>query len=182
MKTKTKVCFRNRPKEMSADDVKKMLKEKDFFDVYYNGKGRGFENQFQEMMLKGEKVIIDQASGLMWQQSGSDASIIFEAAEVYIKELNKQQFAGFNDWRLPTLEEAMSLMEPKKHLSGLYIDKRFDSKQKWIWTSDSVKGESWEWVVLFNGGYCYGYQFSLSGYHVRALRSEQSSGGGIRLI
>jgi len=170
MKTSTK--FRSQPAALSADDVKKMLKENDFFDAYYNEKGRGFENQFEEMMLKGKKVILDRASGLMWQQGGSDVSITFEAAEAYIKELNEQQFAGFNDWRLPTLEEAMSLIEPKKNQGDLYIDERFDSKQKWIWTADL-----WEWVVLFNGGYCYGYRFSLSGYHVRALRSEQSSGG-----
>ncbi|MCB9501891.1 MAG: DUF1566 domain-containing protein [Deferribacteres bacterium] len=38
----------------------------------------------------------------------------FEKAVVYIDSLNKANFAGYSDWRLPTLEEAMTLMEPEK--------------------------------------------------------------------
>jgi len=112
----------------------------------------------------------------MWQQGGSPDYMVFEKAKKYIDELNQQKFAGFNDWRLPTLEEAMSLMEPKKNQAGLYIDERFDSNQWWIWTSDSVKGESWAWVVYFGSGGCYGSLFDPNP-HVRALRSGQSSGG-----
>ncbi len=26
----------------------------------------------------------------------------------------------------------------------------FDSEQRWIWTADQVKGESWAWVVYFD--------------------------------
>jgi len=165
-----KTSFRRQATDLSGADVKKMLKKHDFFDSYDFEKGRGFKNQFEEMMLKGEKVIIDQASGLMWQQSGSDASITFEAAEVYIKELNKQQFAGFNDWRLPTLEEAMSLMEPKKNKANLYIDKRFDSKHTWIWTADSDKSVLLRWIVYFCSGSCNHYYFHYGDSLVRAVR------------
>jgi len=172
----TKPRFRSQPTELSEDDVKKMLKAHDFFDSSKNEKGRGFDNQFELMTLKGEKVIFDQASGLMWQQGGSSESMTYKKAKEYISQLKRDRFAGFDDWRLPTLEEAMSLMEPEKMNGDLYIDPKFDKTQRWIWTADLFKGESWAWCVFFSLGLCDDSRFYGSPY-VRALRSGQSSGG-----
>ena len=109
----------------------------------------------------------------MWQQSGSLEETKFECVNNWIKKLNQNRYAGFHDWRLPTLEEAMSLVEPEKKHSDLYINPIFDSKQSWIWTADQVKSESWAWVVGFYGGGCYSDHFDSSDY-VRAVRSGQS--------
>ena len=57
----------------------------------------------------------------MWQQSGSSERMQFEDAKKWITELNLKGFAGFNDWRLPTLEEAMSLMEPEQKNGNNWI-------------------------------------------------------------
>jgi serine/threonine-protein kinase len=107
----------------------------------------------------------------MWQQSGSRDSINYADAKKYIRDLNQQRFAGHNDWRLPTLEEAMSLMEPTKH-GELYLDPIFDRTQRWIWTADKESaGRAWD--VNFYVGLCGHYDFG--GYDdVRAVRSGQS--------
>jgi hypothetical protein len=52
-------------------------------------------------------VVVDTLTGLMWQQSGSKKVKSYKEAKEYIKKLNKKQFAGYNNWRLPTLEEAV---------------------------------------------------------------------------
>jgi hypothetical protein len=107
----------------------------------------------------------------MWQQSGSPNSITYADAEKYIRDLNDKHFAGYNDWRLPTLEEAMSLMEPTKH-GELYLDPIFDRTQRWIWTADKESaGRAWD--VYFFNGYCLHYDFGY-GRYVRAVRSGQS--------
>ncbi len=168
--------FRSEPKTLSEDEVQKMLEDNDFFDKSKNQKGRGFENQFEEKKLKGTKVIFDQASSLMWQQGGSEKYMSFQDAEAFIQKLNTERFAGFTDWRLPTLEEAMSLMEPKKNQSGLYIDEHFDAKQQWIWTADSFTGGSERWYVYFDSGDCYWDQFDSHSF-VRGVRFGQSSDG-----
>lgn len=166
--------FRSTPLELSQDEVKEMVKKYDFFDSYDNQDGKGFDNQFEQQIIKGDEVITDGATGLMWQQGGSADEMNFENASEWIKELNLKGFAGFNDWHLPTLEEALSLMEPEENQNGLYINPLFDHKQAELWTTDLLKGEDRAWVAYFNGGSCsvasfYGYSY------VRAVRSIQSS-------
>jgi len=158
---------------LSKDDVKAMLKDKNFFDQGWNKSGEGFDNDF--VLQKNEQVVYDRNSGLMWQQSGSENYMSFEEAKTWIEKLN---FADYSDWRLPTLEEAMSLMESEKNSDGLYIDLKFDKTQKYIWTSDPIKGEYRVWVVYFHGGYCDYRTFGIGLYYygyVRAVRSVKSS-------
>ncbi len=172
IKSKPKI-FRSNAQELSIDDAKRMVKKYDFFDKYFNKNGKGFNHQYKQKMINGEKVVIDSASGLMWQQSGSSKIMNFEDAKKWIKELNQNGFAGLKDWRLPTLEEAMSLMEQEKK-NDRYIDPIFDSKQSWIWTADKFKGESRAWVVNFDRGHCFNLSF-YNYYSMRAVRSGQSS-------
>ncbi len=166
--------FRPTPdKKLSVSSVKAMLKQHNFFcreydwsKEYCNPDGNGFDNEFEKQ--NNGQVVYDNASGLTWQQSGSDEYMTYKSAKSYITKLNSDEFAGYNDWRLPTLEEAMSLMEPEEKTSGLYIDQRFDRKQRHIWTSD-LDGASVAWVVYFGNGGCDSYFFDLN-FSVRAVR------------
>jgi Protein of unknown function (DUF1566) len=161
---------------LSEADVKNMLREKNFYssDVYSwsndwsNPKGTGLANEFE--LQQDGKVIYDRATGLMWQQSGSPESMTYEQAQAYVAQLNKDRFAGFDDWRLPTLEEAMSLMEPKTLNGDLHIDSKFDAKQRWIWTADMYSAGR-AWCVAFGGGYCYRHDVGEDLSGVRAVRS-----------
>ena len=55
------------------------------------------------------------------------------ADDEYIQKTNAETYGGYNDWRLPTLEEGMSLMEPGKK-NDLYISAQLDKSQIRIWT------------------------------------------------
>ena len=169
---KPKIKFRDKPTTLSSDDVKAMLKKMNFFDSSWYKDASGFANQYKAEAIKGDEVVFDDASGLMWQQGGSSDWMGNDTAKKWIAELNKKGFAGFHDWRLPTLEEAMSLMEPKQRENGLYINPIFDSNQSWIWTCDQVQGASSAWVIDFDVGECFS---TLFGYYVRAVRFGQSS-------
>ncbi len=109
--------------------------------------------RFQIKGLKQEAVVIDRATGLMWQQSASVQPMLFRHALAWVENLNKSGYAGFHDWRMPTLAEAMTLMEQTPNESGLFLDPIFDVTQRaWMWTSERGQ-EDLAWYVNFNYGY-----------------------------
>ncbi len=119
------------------------------------------------------KVVIDHATGLMWQKSGSEERLTYQDTESYIKKLNKDKFTGYADWRLPTIPELMSLLEPTQKNDDLYIDPIFDATQFWCWSADRLTeggSSSAAWDVHFTSGSVdwnhLGYE-----YYVRAVRS-----------
>jgi len=93
--------------------------------------------------IKGDKVVVDNATGLMWHQSGSDGYMEWNRAKEWVRGLCGRGYAGYHDWRLPTLEEAASLLESNKR-NGVYIDPIFSNKQDWVWTGNKVKPEDEE--------------------------------------
>lgn len=164
------VKFRTNGKAISSTEIRDMVKKFNFYDSNWDKKIRGYENQFEVVTQKGDKAIIDRASRLMWQQEGSTNSMRFDDAQRWIEKLNQNGFAGFHNWRLPTLEEAMSLMEPEKKHDNLYIDLAFNDKQEIIWTSDKSPGDESPWAVDYSKGNCfvsYNYYYN----YVRAVRS-----------
>ncbi|MGH7451100.1 MAG: DUF1566 domain-containing protein, partial [bacterium] len=150
--------LRSQPAELSPEQVEVILKRYDFYcrehdwsKGWSNPQGKGIDNKFE--LRQNGMVIFDHVTGLRWQQSGSPNRMTYANAEKYISDLNNHRFADYNDWRLPTLEEAMSLMELEKKHGGLYIDPVFDQTQQWIWTADK-ESAGWTWVVGFHYGYC----------------------------
>ena len=118
--------------------------------------------------IGGDNVVVDNATGLMWHQSGSYYWMIWEKAKEWIKKLNKSGYAGYYDWRLPTVEEAASLLESSKK-NDLYIDSIFSCKQQWIWTGERNGSEA-VWYVDFLLGRVHGLTIS---NFVRPVRSME---------
>lgn len=129
-----------------------MLREKGFFDSSRHVEGKGASHQYEQVERQEQKLVFDHATGLIWQLSGSEGVLTYAGAVKYVQELNQQRFAGYQKWRLPTLEEAMSLVEAKKH-GELYLDVIFDHRQRWVWTVDKFDDNA-GWIVSFEHGSC----------------------------
>jgi hypothetical protein len=151
--------------DLSEFEMKPMLIKMNFFDKRMNENGDGFPNDFE--LGKDKQLVIDNATHLMWQKSGSEYRMSHDQAQAYIGSLKIARFAGYSDWRLPTLEEAMSLMEASKRKDDLYIDPVFD--HQWaIWTSDKT-ASSEAWMVSFDRGSC---TYKSIDCYVRAVRVQ----------
>ncbi len=116
-------------------------------------------------------TITDNATGLIWQKSGSNNMLKYKAVKAYIKSLNNSRFAGQNDWRLPTIPELISLLEPSEKSKNLYIDPIFDKTQNWCWSADQASsGRAWL-VHFYDGRVRWNLVVSLS--YVRGVRCRQ---------
>ncbi|MGR3175888.1 MAG: Lcl C-terminal domain-containing protein [Candidatus Scalindua sp.] len=120
-------------------------------------------------LINGDKVVIDHATDLMWHQNGSDNSMKLNVAKQWVRDLNSRGHVGYSDWRLPTVEEVASLLEPSEKDGGLYIDPIFGNKLEWIWTGDEYGSEG-AWGVYFGSGLVFWVNFA-SEFYVRPVRS-----------
>jgi hypothetical protein len=111
-------------------------------------------HQYELKSIGYEKVVIDHATGLMWHQNGSERFKDKEKIAEWVDNLNLKGYAGYKDWRLPTAEEAASLLESAQKYGDMYVDTAFDNKQPWIWTGDSY-GDDAAWAMSA----CYGSVF-----------------------
>jgi len=168
--------FRSVPTILSVEDVKAMLQQNDFYcsvqqwnKNWANLQGKDIVNDFK--LQQNGKTVFDLATNLLWQRRGSSEMMKLDAAEKYIRQLNAEKFADYSGWRLPTLEEAMSLMEPKPLNRDSNIDPIFDSEQGGIWTSDKENIDT-AWVVSFAAGACASTGVD-NFLYVRAVRSTR---------
>ncbi|NEQ97587.1 MAG: DUF1566 domain-containing protein [Cyanothece sp. SIO2G6] len=147
----TLVTLRHEPTMLSSNAAKALLIENDFYDRRLNPGGQGIEHRYEPQVLNDTVVVFDATTSLMWQHGGSPQPMTFQGAEWYIHQLNTDRFAGFSDWRLPTLAEAMSLMEPQAY-NNYHISPRFEQQAApFMWTSDYAE-DGQIWMLYFYDG------------------------------
>jgi len=112
-------------------------------------------------------TITDETTELVWQQAGSDYPLTWQQAGAYIETLNQQHFAKRNAWRLPTVDELMSLLTATPHGEALCIAPLFDPRQTALWSCDK-RSFTAAWYVSVDMGFVWWQDFSAY-YYVRAV-------------
>ncbi|MDM8524886.1 DUF1566 domain-containing protein [Desulfococcaceae bacterium HSG8] len=150
--------LRSRPVKVSPKHAKKMFSTDDLWrPLCYN------QNDFETY----KNTVTDRATGLIWQQAGSDYPLTWIQAVDYISELNKKQFAGHDNWRLPTVDELMSLLTEVPHSEDFCIEPIFDQTRKCLWSSDR-RSYMAAWYVSADMGFVAWQDFSAY-YYVRGV-------------
>jgi hypothetical protein len=182
---KPQIRLRSEKSTLSVDQAKVMISDHNFYRTGWNDSGTGIKHNYETRVLNDALVVVDHATDLMWQKGGSGHPVWMQRAEEYVGDLNAKKWAGFNDWRLPSLEEAMSLMTTEKGgtpievISGLdervkrvmHLDPAFEKHAApFILTSDSESSER-RWIVYFVDAECVPERLDFNAY-VRAVRSS----------
>ncbi len=164
------ITLRSQPAELSPEEVMQMIKDKGFHCPGENVKGT-FDHQYEVQTLAEHTVVVDQATGLMWQQAESER-MYWNEVEAYVEQCNADQFAGFSDWRLPTVEELSSLLEPKK-TKDTFISPVFQKGLLSTWTCDTIpEAFAGAWFVDFSEGKPADGNRAAGGGDTRLVRSR----------
>jgi len=128
--------------------------------------GRPAEYLTNDFDVRGDGTVFDRATGLFWQQAGSPYPVNWQEAGNYIDQLNEKQFAGKQNWRLPTVDELSSLLTEGVDLC---IAPVFDHTQQWLWSCDR-RSYTTAWYVSAELGFVH-WQDTSAPYYVRAVNS-----------
>ncbi len=96
------------------------------------------ENVFQKTRTT---TVKDLATNLVWQQSGSHHPMSWHQAQSYIHMLCESRFGGYQNWRIPTINEILSLLNPLSD-DNFCMEPVFSPDQKWLWSSDTRSKKS----------------------------------------
>ncbi len=88
--------------------------------------GQGGVEEISRFVDNRDGTISDLQTNLMWSKLDSllelDKWVSWDEAKVYVKELCRNKFAKFEDWRMPTKKEALSIYCPGHPTTDVYGD------------------------------------------------------------
>jgi len=151
---------------INDDQIEGVIKKWDFYESGINPDGE-FENYLVD---SGDPLtVIDEKTALMWQRTGLDIASV-RTMQRNIKELNETGYAGHHDWRLPTMEEAMSLMEQPLNSKGVHLPLCFSKEQPFIIVA-AQRLPGGYWFVDYKQGRAFWSSGTIPGGFGRLCRS-----------
>ncbi len=81
-------------------------------------------------------IIEDAGAGLVWERSGSRYPVDYEGAKTHVQRLNDEAFGGRTDWRLPTVDELVTLFTGSTEPGEFCQVTVFDSDRSRLWSAD----------------------------------------------
>ena len=140
-------------------------------------------------------TVKDQVTGLTWQKSHDSGIYYWAATETVVDNLNKQNYGGYNDWRVPTIKELYSLWNGSA--GWPYIDTKYfainysseeDLSHAIFWSCDkytgvlgnisgNIPGAELAFGINFGTGHIKAYSISIGPKHfVRCVRGNLAYG------
>jgi hypothetical protein len=115
------------------------------------------------------EIVTDRSTSLCWQRAGSRRTLTWAQAHAYVQQLNAEHFGGRSNWRLPTIDELTTLLQPPPRTRDLCIPPPFNPLQRRLWSIDR-RSFTAAYFVNVDLGFVAWQDFSAP-YHVRAVSS-----------
>jgi alpha-tubulin suppressor-like RCC1 family protein len=132
-------------------------------------------------VINNDETITDASTGLMWQRHLAEIKMSWQKAMEYTENLS---ISDYNDWRLPTIKELLSIIDYSKYYPAMY--KGFINNVNWPQVHRSSTPSSFSGSVRVVDNYRGRHSLnstSLSVLHyVRAVRGGQHQSFGHLLI
>ncbi|MBI5586057.1 MAG: protein kinase [Deltaproteobacteria bacterium] len=138
---------------------------RDLFDLDELWRPRGYPPA--RLKERGDGSVLAATQGLIWEQAGSEYPLTWPEAGDYIRDLNRDRFAGRSDWRLPTVAELLSLITGTPRILSYCLAPPFDLEKKCLWSADR-RSFTAAWFVSIDLGFVFWQDFTCH-YFVRAV-------------
>ena len=164
----TTVELPHEPAELSEEDVVELISQYNFVEQERNPQGT-----FSHALVDNGDVltVTDKATGLMWQRAGTDI-MSNRSMKREVARINKEQFAGYADWRLPSMAEALSLLENEKMANDQYLHSCFSDEQPFVFV-DAIRKPGGQWFVDYKQGRAFWSSGTIPGGFGRLCRKDK---------
>jgi len=147
----------------------------DFFgqDAYYANLGKCTPQRFTVQTISSQKVVLDNNTGLVWQQTIPSSTYTWSNAISYCNGLT---YAGYSDWRLPSPKEFHTISDNSRYAPAFdttYFPSITNSDSSYFWTSQESKSNtSNAYYVWFYTAYSY-HLAKTNTYNVMCVRGYE---------
>lgn len=103
---------------------------------------------------KANNTVTNTLTGFVWEdQEANEDNVTFEAAKAYCINLKTTNFAGINNWRLPSRADLFKIARytPDPEHSSYVADGFFHKQGAPYWTREEINGTNKAWTVTFGG-------------------------------
>jgi len=90
-----------------------------------------------EFIENDDNTIADHATNLTWEKYGSRYPLTWERAHAHVQRLNKNEYGGHTDWRMPTIDELITLFTGRTEPGDFCQESIFDPRKARLWSSDT---------------------------------------------
>jgi len=118
-----------------------------------------------------KEVVIDNKSNLMWQDNG-EVKTVKKDWQGAIDHCQNLSFAGYRDWRLPAIDELLSITEDTRYNPAIRSGFENVVSDRYWSSSSYVSGSSHAWNVDFGNGGDDTFAKNYNGY-VRCVRDSK---------
>ncbi len=141
----------------------------DFFgqDAQYAAQGICTPQNFTVQTISSQKVVLDNNTGLMWQQTIPTSTYTWANAVSYCENL---EYAGYTDWRLPTPKELLTIVDNSRYKPVIDTTYFPNTPSSYFWSSSTHAYDTNDaWLVDFSYGSVYG-NYKTGNLYVRCVR------------
>ncbi|MBR6244916.1 DUF1566 domain-containing protein [bacterium] len=127
---------------------------------------------FTVQTISSQKVVLDNNTGLMWQQTAPSTTYTWEEAKTYCSNLT---YAGYSDWRLPSPVEFHTISDNGRYAPAFnttYFPNITDSDSSRFWTSQERKADTTKaYYVRYYDAYSH-IEAKTTSYNVMCVRGD----------
>ncbi|MBR6421401.1 DUF1566 domain-containing protein [bacterium] len=128
----------------------------DFYgqDAQYAKAGYCYPQSFTVKTVSGKNIVVDNNTGLVWEQSPSEDTYTWDNRETHCNELNSSNYAGIDTWRVPNPLELRTIVDNNKFnpATNFNFTEMPTNNSTHFWTSKEYKGNT-TYAYFFSPSY-----------------------------